>query len=390
MYVIRSKEITLSETAVTSEDRAALADWIANGGSLTSGAQVQTFEHELAAWLGVRHAVMVNSGASANLMMAYALKEGGRLRNLRAVVPALCRPTTVAPLMQLGFQVSLCDCDDRSLNIDLNHLERVLHDTRPAVLVLPHILGVPNDMAMVTDLCARYDVILLEDAREALGSRALGRRLGTFGTAASFSLRDGNQLSAVEGGVIATDDDDLHQLMLSLRSHGTKTYRGPERRNQLRQRLGHVDFGTHSGVVRAGFDLNGSEVNAFLGRRQIPRLDAVLSRRARNREILKSALPGLFAQDSTAEITACNAYGTLVRNRIEVFEFLRQSRVESRPLIAANIGRLPFWQSQNGVADMPEANRVHEMGLSLPLHADLSEVECVRIADLVQRVADPA
>ncbi len=389
MYVLRSKEIKLSETALSVGDRAALADWIATGGSLTRGVQTHAFEREIATWLGVRHAVMVNSGASANLVMAYALKEGGRLRNMRAIVPALSRPTTVAPLLQLGFQVSLCDCDAQSLNIDLDQLERALEAEKPALLILPHTLGVPGDMARVVDLCAHHDVILLEDAREAMGSAMSTQKLGTFGTAASFSLRDGYQLSTVEGGLIVTNDDDLHQVMLSLRAYGNAAEFGPDRRNQLQQRLGHVNFGAQSGCLHAGFGLNGSEVNAFLGRRQIPRLDAAVDRRMRNRDVLKTALGDMFSQESAAEVTSCNAFGTLVHNREEVVDYLRHSRVDSRALIAPNIARLPFWYAQMGKTPMPVADRVHDMGLSLPLHSGLTEMEMVRIADLLHRVADP-
>ncbi|MBT8152458.1 DegT/DnrJ/EryC1/StrS aminotransferase family protein [Epibacterium ulvae] len=389
MYVLRSKEIKLSDTVLTTGDRAALADWIATGGSLARGAQTDAFEREIAAWLGVRHAIMVNSGASANLVMAYALKEGGRLRNMRAIVPALSRPTTVAPLLQLGFQVSLCDCDAQTLNIDLDQLERAMEADSPALLVLPHTLGVPCDMARVVELCARYDVILLEDAREAMGSAMAEQKLGTFGTAASFSLREGYQLSTIEGGLIVTNDDDLHQLMLSLRAYGNAAELGPDRRNQLRQRLGHVNFGAQSGFLHAGFGLNGSEVNAFLGRRQIPRLAAAVERRMRNREILTTALGEMFTQTSAAAVTSCNAFGTLVRNRDEVVDYLRHARVDSRALIAPNIARLPFWYAQMGKTSMPVAGRVHDMGLSLPLHSGLTEMEMVRIADVLHRIADP-
>lgn len=389
MYVIRSKEIQFSDSAVTGGDRAALAEWIAAGGSLTRGVETAQFEREIADWLGVRHAVMVNSGASANLVLAYALKQGGLLRNLRAIVPALCRPTTIAPLIQLGFQISLCDCDPQTLNIDLDQLETLLQDQSPAVLMLPHVLGVPCDMEAIQTLCEQYQVILLEDAREALGSVVCGRKVGTFGTAASFSLRDGYQLSTVEGGLVVTDDTDLHQMALSLRDYGMRVIQGTDRRARLCDRLGHTGPQVHPGFLNAGFGLNGSEINAFLGRRKIHQLDASTARRDRNRSILSQALDGFFTQFSPGDATSCTGFGTLVRNRDEVVEFLRQNRVASRAMIAPNIARLPFWYAQHGAQPMPEADQIHETGLCLPVHAGLDEMQMVRIADLVAKIADP-
>ena len=390
MYVIRNKEIQFSDSAVTTSDRAALAEWIAAGGSLTRGNETAQFEREIADWLGVRHAVMVNSGASANLVMAYTLKQGGRLRNLRAIAPALCRPTTIAPLMQLGFQISLCDCDPQTLNIDLTQLEQLLQDQSPAILMVPHTLGVPCDMSAIQNLCERHQVILLEDSREALGSVVRGRKVGTFGTAASFSLRDGYQLSTVEGGLVVTDDSDLHQVMLSLRDHGMRVGQGSDRRARLCDRLGHTsNLQNHPGFMHAGFGLNGSEINAFLGRRKIHQLDAATARRDKNRSILSQALSGYFTQSSPGDVTSCTGFGTLVRNRDEVVEFLRQNRVASRAMIAPNIARLPFWYAQHGAQPMPEADQIHETGLCLPVHAGLDEMQTVRIADLVAKIADP-
>lgn len=376
MYVIPSKEITLSDELVTPDDRAALAAWIVDGGELAQGEHTEAFQKEVADFLGVRHAIMVNSGASANLMIAYALKEGRRLRNMRAVAPALCRATAIAPLMQLGFQITLCDCDEGTFNVDVARLEEVLKAQDPAVLVLPHMLGTPCYMDAILDLCRRYNVILIEDSRDAFGGQTRGRKLGTFGTAASFSLRSESQLSTVEGGMIVTDDDDLHQLLLSLR--GQARWDG----------INNGGMGRTPAALHAGFRLNGSEFQAFLGRRQMPRLQSTLSARARNVQLMHQALGPLFCQEARFEFAPCIACGLLVRNRMEIHAFLKSHRIESRMMIATNIARLPFWHSQNGMIDMTAANKVHDMGMVLPVHAGLSELEIVRIADMVLKVAD--
>ena len=117
--------IRLAENTITQEELLALSQWIPTTPQLTKGPLVIEFEKKFAAYLGTKHCVLVNSGSSANLLMAYALLEGDYLRNKKVVVPAISWITTLSPFMQFGFDVILCDSNNRNLGVDTKKLEEI-------------------------------------------------------------------------------------------------------------------------------------------------------------------------------------------------------------------------------------------------------------------------
>ena len=119
----KNKPIFLADDTITQPDLHELSNWILAGNRLTKASQTIAFEEEFREWMGSRHAIFTNSGSSSNLLMIYALKEAGALRNLKVIAPAVSWVTTVSPLMQFGFDISLCDSDPVNLGLDLNHLE---------------------------------------------------------------------------------------------------------------------------------------------------------------------------------------------------------------------------------------------------------------------------
>jgi CDP-6-deoxy-D-xylo-4-hexulose-3-dehydrase len=381
--------IRLAADTVTAAELDDLADWMRAGHQLTKGPETVRFEREFADWLGCEHAVFVNSGSSATLLMIDALRQTGRLRNRRAVAPAVSWVTTVAPLLQCGFDVALCDCDARHLGLDLAHLERLLQTHQPALLVLVHVLGHANDMAAIRDLCARHDVALLEDACEALGSVSAGGALGTQGAAGSFSFYFGHQMSTLEGGMVVTDDAELQQTMLSLRSHGWSRDLDPARRAALMERHGVDEVRNWYTFYHAGYNMRSTDLQAHLGRSQLRGMAAVVTARQRHFERYRRQLPGFFCQQSATAPLSSLAFGTLVANRAEVFAALREAGIESRPLICGNIGRQPFWLERFPPGDLPRADTVHDHGLYLPNHATLTEAEIDRVCAVFSAVARP-
>lgn len=121
--------IRLAENTITHNELLALSQWIPNTPQLTKGPLVVEFEKKYAAYTGTKHCVMVNSGSSANLLMAYSLLEGNYLRNKKVVVPAISWITTLSPFMQFGFDVILCDSNSRNLGVDTQKLESILLKT---------------------------------------------------------------------------------------------------------------------------------------------------------------------------------------------------------------------------------------------------------------------
>jgi CDP-4-dehydro-6-deoxyglucose reductase, E1 len=383
------RPIRLAEETIAQYELQALSDWMLAGNRLTKAEQTLAFEQEFASWMDCDHAVYVNSGSSANLLMIAALKEAGRLRNNKAIAAGVSWVTTVSPLLQLGFDVRLCDCDASSLGLDLNHLEDLCREDAPALLILVHVLGHAGDMDAVRDICERYDVILLEDSCEALGSTYKGRKLGTLGAAGSFSFYYGHHISTIEGGMVVTDDADLHQLMLSLRSHGWSRDLAPELRKSLADQNGIDEFKNLYTFYHAGYNLRSTDLQAFLGRSQLQKLDAIVERRRINFEFYRQALPDFFSQSGDTDVLSSFAYGTFIENRLETYQHLSAHNIECRPLICGNIARHPFWLRDHPRLALSHADKVHDYGIYLPNHHNLDEADIERVAAVFSAVARP-
>lgn len=384
-----TRPIYLAEDTITQPELTDLSDWMLAGNRLTKSEETLRFEEEFAAWMGSRHAIYVNSGSSANLLMIYALKELGRLKTMRAIAPAVSWVTTVSPLMQFGFDTKLCDCDQDTLGLDLEHLEALCKEHRPSLLILVHVLGHANNLTEIRRICDKYGVIILEDSCEALGSEYQGAKLGSHGTAGSFSFYYGHHISTIEGGMVVTDDYDLYQIMLSLRSHGWSRDLAPERREALTSEHSVDAFRNLYTFYYAGFNLRSTDLQARLGRSQLKKLDAITVARQRNFDLYRDGLREFFVQSSKAEPLSSFAYGTLVENRLEVFEHLKAQDIECRPLICGNIARHPFWLAANGPAVLPNADAVHDLGIYLPNHHNLDAEDVQRAIRTFQEVARP-
>ncbi|MFS4581942.1 DegT/DnrJ/EryC1/StrS family aminotransferase [Phaeobacter sp. C3_T13_0] len=381
--------ITLAQDTISRRELQQTADWMLAGNRLTKAEETTFFEDEFAAWMGCKHAVFVNSGSSANLLMIYAAREAGRLKNNKVIAPAVSWVTTVSPLIQFGFDVRLCDCDPTNLGLDLEHLEQLCKEDAPAMLILVHVLGHANHMKAIREICDRYDVLLLEDSCEALGSISDGRKLGCHGAAGSFSFYYGHHISTIEGGMVVTDDSELHQVMLSLRSHGWSRDLNPTLRDQLQQDHNIDDFRNLYTFYYAGFNLRSTDLQAFIGRQQILKLDHICRVRERNFETYAAQLRDFYCQESETELLSSFAYGTLVANRMEVYEHLKAEQIECRPLICGNIARHPFWIRHYGRQVLPNADLIHDYGIYLPNHHNLSTTDVTSVTRAFKEVARP-
>lgn len=381
--------ISLAEDTISQEELENLSQWILAGNRLTKNGETLAFEAEFEAYMGVKHAIVTNSGSSSNLLMIYALKEAGYLRNNKVIAPAVSWVTTVSPLMQFGFDVSLCECDAQNLGLDIAHLEELCKTERPALMILVHVLGHANHMDEIRRICEAYDVLLIEDSCESLGSELSGRKLGSLSTAGSFSFYYGHHISTIEGGMVVTDDTNLYHIMLSLRSHGWSRDLPPDVRDGLMRDHDIDTFRNLYTFYYPGFNLRSTDLQAFLGRSQLKKLDDITVVRERNYNIYRAELSDFFCQTSTASPMSSFAYGTLVENRMEVFEHLNANQIECRPLICGNIGRHPFWTNRYPDPQLRNADIVHDFGIYMPNHHNLSEDDVKFVCDTFKQVAQP-
>ena len=386
----RAKPVKLSEDTISLTDLKKLSAWLDTNPQLTKGPVTYEFEKEFAAKVDSEHAVFVNSGSSANLLVAAALKASGRLRNDTVVCPAVSWVTTVTPFTQLGFEVVLCDAEFDTLGLDVVALERIFIEHNPALCVLVHVLGHPNDLETIVSLCEKYDVILVEDTCEALGSvHTNGSTLGTLGLAGTFSFYYGHHISTIEGGIVVTDDFEFYELMLSLRSHGWSRDLSIETRQALQKEHNIDHFRELYSFFYEGFNFRSTDLQAFIGLLQLPKLDRIIDAREENFFQYRRLLNGWWSQKSPATRLSSFGYGLLVENPLELSDALRSHHIESRPLICGNIARQPFWHRTANDDRHEVADTIHSNGMYLPNHPGIDSTTIARVTQVVNEVGRP-
>ncbi len=383
--------IRLAENTITHEELIALSEWIPNSPQLTKGPLVVEFEKKFASFTGTKHCVMVNSGSSANLLMAYSLLEGNYLRNKKVVVPAISWITTLSPFLQFGFEVLLCDSNNVNLGLDTAKLEELFIKEKPALLILVHVLAHLNDMEEINRLCEKYDVLLIEDACEALGTSDInGKKAGNLSLAGSFSFYYGHHISTIEGGAVTTNDTKLYNLMLSIRSHGWSRDVDSNFKEDWKKEYNIDDVREFYTFYYPGFNLRSTDLNAFIGISQLDKMNEIIKVRENNYNFYNKYLEGKYwKQESKFQELSSFAYGTIVENRIEVFNHLKKNNIEVRPLICGSMGKQPFWIKKYGHTPLEVADVIHDYGLYLPNHLYLNEEKIKFVCEKFKEVAIP-
>lgn len=189
------EKIDLIKDTIDKKDIELLIEWLKTEPILTKNKLTIEFEEIFSKYQNKKYSVYLNSGSSANLLMIYSLILSGRLKNKKIIVPAVSWSTTVAPSLQFGLEPILCDADSETLGLDIIHLENLIKKHEPSVVMLVNVLGFPNKMKEIQELCKKHDIILIEDSCESLGSTYDGVKTGSFGLMSSFSFYFGHHLS---------------------------------------------------------------------------------------------------------------------------------------------------------------------------------------------------
>jgi CDP-6-deoxy-D-xylo-4-hexulose-3-dehydrase len=378
--------IKLAEKIIDEKDVSSLVDWLQKSDHFTKGEQTLIFESEWSKWIGSRYSVFVNSGSSANLLITLALLYSGRLRNKKIIVPAISWVTTVSPAMQLGMTPILCDSDKDDLGLDVEHFEKLCEEHRPSVAFLVHVLGHANKMDQLIQICKRYDVLLVEDTCEAYGSEYHSRKLGTFGIASTHSFFYGHAMSTIEGGMISTDDYELFNIMLSLRSHGWLRDNDNSYKQKILNKYDMNDpFLENYFFVYPGLNIRNTDLNAFVGIQQMRKIDNYVSKRDRNYKLYANNLSNhVWIQRSETELISALSFGLIHENRMNIAKALIQNNIECRPLICGSIQEHPFWYTRYDKVDLPNATKVHKLGLYVPCHQSMKEEQINFISDIIK------
>ena len=377
--------IKLAKDTITEKDISDLVEWLGTNPRLTKGQETLKFEEQWSKWLGVKHSVYVNSGSSANLVIMYALKLSGQMKNNKVVVPAVSWSTTVAPVIQFGMDPILCEASRDNLGIDTDHFRRICQEQNPAAIILVHVLGLPCDMKEINSICEEYEVILIEDTCESVGSLYGEKKLGTFGLANSFSFYYGHHLSTIEGGMVSTDDTDFYNILKSIRSHGWDRDLDVSTQRKLRKENNIDEFRALYSFYYPGFNLRATDLQAFIGQNQLLKLDAMVEQRRNNFLLFEEKLENDFWRINLPDnvMVSNMAYPIITPKIDKVVSALNKNNIETRPLICGSIGEQPFWIQRYGETKFPMSSMVHEYGLYVPNNHELTSDEIEFMCDVI-------
>jgi CDP-6-deoxy-D-xylo-4-hexulose-3-dehydrase len=329
------------------EEQEAMQRVIASG-MFTMGANVHAFEQDFAQYVGSRHCVMVNSGSSANLLMVAALfyTKNPQLKLKRGdevIVPAVSWSTTYYPLYQYGLKIKFVDIDLYTLNYDLDELEKAVSD-RTRMILAVNLLGNPNDFGRINQIIGDREIVLIEDNCESLGAKFNGKYSGTFGVMGSYSSFFSHHISTMEGGLIVTDDEELHHILLSLRSHGWT--RNLPKHNHVCGTKSGDPFEESFRFVLPGFNVRPLELEGAVGVEQIKRLPNIVEERRKNGKLLQQTLgnhPDIFIQQEIGE-SSWFGFSLVIRPGSELIRKhlltrLNELGFECRPIVAGNFAK---------------------------------------------------
>jgi CDP-4-dehydro-6-deoxyglucose reductase, E1 len=396
---------------------------------LTLGPEGEAFERELAAMLGVRNSILVNSGSSANLL-AFSALTSPKLGDRRlapgdeVITVAAGFPTTVAPIIQNGCVPVFIDNDPATLNGRVDQLDDAYVPGKTRAVMMAHTLGNPFDVAAVTDFCRQHDLWLIEDNCDALGSTYDGRLTGTFGDLSTQSFYPPHHITMGEGGAVnVVSNAGLKLLVESFRDWGRDCWCPSGKDNTCNKRFGwqlgdlpegydHKYIYTH-----LGYNLKPTDVQAAIGRKQLEKFATFAAARRRNWHTLRTLLDPLsewldfqlpthatgwgsdgFRWDSSGHRSDPSWFGFMIRvkpkspvSRRDLAVALHEAKIGNRMLFGGNLVRQPvFAQARKTgafpmriVGDLAGADAIMNETLFVGVYPGLAEDACGYVAEMV-------
>jgi len=343
-------------------------------GRHTMGPEVEAFEKTFASYVGSKHAVMVNSGSSANLLAVEAMRRPSDQKPRwvagdEILVPALSWSTSVWPLIQAGLRPVFVDVNPNTLDMDLTDARRQM-TARTAGVLLIHVLGIPADMTAMQAFCDEEQLFLIEDCCEAFGAKWNGSSVGTYGLVGTFSHFFSHQLPTIEGGMCITEDEAIADDLRSMRAHGWSRNRTDRAKWE-----GRSDIDPRFLFVSSGYNVRPMELQAAIGLEQMRTTEAVRRTHVATACALRSACGALgwlemlgFVPGPRRQWSWMNA-PLLVKDvisRNSVVRALESAGIETRPIIAGNITKHPAFAGYR--TDCPVADRIMRDGFMIGCH----------------------
>lgn len=332
---------------------------------LSEGRFADCFNKKFTKFLNVKHCILTNSGSSANMLAISALtspKIGKRqLKPGDEVITTACAfPTTISPIIHNNLVPVFIDIDIGTYNIHTENIEKAISERTKAIF-LTHTLGNPFDLNKVRELTKKYNLWLIEDACDALGSKYNGRYIGTFGDLATFSFYPAHHITMGEGGAVVMNDDNLMRITKSFRDWGRDCWCAMGEDNTCRKRfawkLGDLPYGYDHKYIYShfGYNLKITDMQAAVGLAQLEKLPEFIKIRRMNWQLLKEGLKDLsdfFILPYATLNSEPSWFGFIITikentgfKRNDIVEYLEKQGIQTRMLFAGNIIRQPCFDS---------------------------------------------
>ncbi len=374
-----------------SETKKKLAGFIRKSPFLSFGRECQKFEKNFAKWQGRKYGVMVNSGSSANLALIQSLLNLGWIKkNDPAGFSSVTWSTNAMPLIQLGLKAIPVDVELDSLNMSSKTLSNILSKFPLRVLFLTNLLGLCADLEKIVKICRDKKIILLEDNCEALGSIYVGKKLGNFGLASTFSFYVGHHFSTIEGGAICTDNPKLAGMLKIVRAHGWDRNLDFAEKKDLRKKFKvNSIFYSRYTFYDLGFNLRPTEIAGFLGNEQLQYIDEIIKKRGDNfRQFSR-----LYDNENYYPLrfkhldVFSNFSVPLICKSREIRDMLVKicnGKVEVRPVVGGDITSQPFFRKYQGDLGIncPNAKIIHDQGLYFGNNPEMTKEEMAIVLKL--------
>ena len=374
----------LINDSITDGDKKALTDFINTPNQrFTNGPKVKEFEKAWSEYVGCDFSVFVNSGASANYIMASIMKEEKGVGEV--IVSPLGWVSDVSPLVNLGFTPVFVDVSMENMSITLDNIKTAVTDKTVGVSLV-HVLG----FAAVTDemkkFCDDNDLFFIEDCCESHGATYKGTKVGNFGAVSNFSFYFGHHITTIEGGMVCTNDERLYDYAKLFRSHGMTREASVQLQEQYER--SRPDLNPLFTFAVPGYNMRNQELNAVLGLEQLKRLNYNCDKR---RDNFKSWVDSLnsdkFFVDFHQNGNSNFALPLVLKEKdLELFEkcciLLEEQNVEYRVGTAGggNQARQPYLDKYNFIAhDLSNVDHIHDFGLYIGNHPELVDEDIVNL-----------
>lgn len=356
------------------------------------GKYVKEFEKKFAKYFGCKYCVMVNSGSSANLISVASLffkKKNSLKKGDEVIVPTLSWSTTYYPLQQYGLKLKFIDIDINSLNMNVEDIIKAC-SKKTKLVVAVNILGNPMELAKLRNFCNRKKIYLMEDNCESMGAKINGKYSGTFGIVNTFSTFFSHHISTIEGGLVLTNNFEIYNLLLALRSHGwTRDLSESFYLKNQQKKYENYCFAI------PGYNVRTTNINAAIGIEQLKKLNKLVSIRRNNHKFFYK----LFKDDQRFIIQkfksehSCFAFTMVIKPSFlhlkdKIFKAFKDNKIEFRLITGGSFFKHPVkkyfkYKKFNGSKNV---DYIHDNGFFIGNHPKDLKKELTFLKNVLDKV----